>query len=274
MNCKVCNAPSKRIFNAKVLNKYDVMYFQCESCHFIQVEEPYWLSEAYNSAIASLDVGLVYRNNTFSEMTARIIKENFDYHGIFLDYAGGYGLFVRLMRDKGFNFYRQDLHCENIFAKHLDLHDLTEPPKFELVTAFEVFEHLSDPLDEIEKIFNYSDSVLLSTELVPMKNLAAADDWWYFVPETGQHIAFYSKQTLEIIAQKFQLNFFTDGTQLHLFTKNNIRSNPFESSENFAVKLTLKIIRKLNRLKKRLTKQVELESLIQQDFESAKKLLK
>jgi hypothetical protein len=41
------------------------------------------------------------------------IKKN----GTFVDIGGGYGLLTRLMRDRGFDFYWKDPHCENIFAK-------------------------------------------------------------------------------------------------------------------------------------------------------------
>ncbi len=34
----------------------------------------------------------------------------------FLDYAGGYGVFTRLMRDIGFDFYWHDPYTQNLFA--------------------------------------------------------------------------------------------------------------------------------------------------------------
>jgi hypothetical protein len=50
---------------------------------------------------------------------------------------GGYGMFVRLMRDGGFDFHREDPLCDNLFAQGFDRQD---DGTFELVTAFEVFE--------------------------------------------------------------------------------------------------------------------------------------
>ena len=55
-------------------------------------------------------------------------------------------MFVRIMRDKGFNFYRQDIHCQNLFAKHFDISNIKITEKFDLLTAIEVFEHLEDPM--------------------------------------------------------------------------------------------------------------------------------
>ena len=57
MQCKVCGKPTAPLFKKLVLRKYDVQYHQCPSCGFIQTEEPYWLEEAYSSAISDLDLG-------------------------------------------------------------------------------------------------------------------------------------------------------------------------------------------------------------------------
>ncbi|MEJ2105601.1 MAG: hypothetical protein P8X47_13660, partial [Ignavibacteriaceae bacterium] len=62
MNCRVCNSKSKEVFSAKVLNKYNVKYYHCLSCGFLQTEEPYWLDEAYKSAIGIADTGIQKRN--------------------------------------------------------------------------------------------------------------------------------------------------------------------------------------------------------------------
>ena len=61
MNCKICNTPSVEFVTKQVLTKYNVKYYRCSSCQFIQTEEPYWLDEAYNKAITKLDIGLVYQ---------------------------------------------------------------------------------------------------------------------------------------------------------------------------------------------------------------------
>lgn len=43
MTCKICNQKTKEIFQAKILNKYEIKYFHCEHCSFLQTEDPYWL---------------------------------------------------------------------------------------------------------------------------------------------------------------------------------------------------------------------------------------
>ncbi|WP_353720233.1 class I SAM-dependent methyltransferase [Dyadobacter sp. 676] len=189
------------------------------------------MNEAYNSAITSLDIGLVGRNIGISKRLSSLILSHFDREGHFLDYGGGYGMLVRIMRDCGFDFHRFDTYCENIFARHFDLHD-SSVRKFELLTAFELFEHLENPVEELEKMLEFSDSIFFSTELVPARKLTSARDWWYFTPETGQHIALYSERSLDTLARKFGCNFYTDGRTLHLITRRRINPSLFRLSLN------------------------------------------
>jgi hypothetical protein len=263
MKCKICNSESIIQFKATVLRKYEVAYFKCKHCNLIQTENPYWLHEAYEEAITDLDIGYVTRNISIAEIVTTFIRISSDRKGCFIDYGGGYGLLVRLLRDKGYNFYRQDLHCTNIFALNLDVTDLKRPIEFELLTAFEVFEHLENPLDEIEKMFNYSESILFSTALQPHKSITKPEDWWYVAPETGQHISLYHAKSLEYLSKVFNCNLYSDGEGLHLLTKRKFRVNPVKAvSYSFAI---------INRLFSRHFNNKR--SLMNTDFQYAKKLL-
>lgn len=230
--CKICESPTSVLFNSLILKKYDVKYLRCNNCGFVQTEKPYWLNEAYSSAISNLDIGLVSRNITFSIKTDLIIKSFLDTTKDFLDYGGGYGMFVRLMRDKGFNFYRYDTYCDNLFAKNFDDADINKTTKYELVTSFEVFEHLEDSISEIQNMLKYSNSILFSTELLPTYSIKSVEDWWYFLPETGQHIAFYTSKSLKMIADRFDMNIYSFSNSLHLFTPNKISNLKFKLLEN------------------------------------------
>lgn len=117
MNCKICNQTAQYLFNAKILKKYNIAYFHCDNCGFLQTEEPYWLDEAYVEPIDISDTGCLQRNIYISKLLTIIILLFFNKDGKFLDYAGGYGILVRLMRDYGFDFYWYDKYAENIFAK-------------------------------------------------------------------------------------------------------------------------------------------------------------
>lgn len=258
MFCKICGSEAPILFNSKttILHQYQIDYYQCSHCDFIQTETPYWLQEAYNSAITSLDIGLISRNIGISRPLSSLIHSFFSKNGAFLDYGGGYGMLVRIMRDYGFDFYRFDTYCENLFARYFDLED-SPVKKFELLTAFELFEHLEHPLEELQKMLQFSDSVFFSTELIPNHKLDSAKDWWYFTPETGQHIALYSEKSLQTLASKVNCNYYTDGRTLHLITRRTL--NPLL----FRLAIHPKIARVV-------TKAARQKSLLSRDFDFIK----
>lgn len=265
MRSKITGGVTEKLFSAKILNKYEVDYFRCEETGFIQTEEPYWLEEAYSSAITKLDVGLVSRNENLRERTIPILNNYKSANEKFLDYAGGYGLFTRMMRDRGFNYFHVDPYCQNIFAEFFDLADLDKNTKFELVTAFEVFEHLPNPLKGIKEMLAYSDSLLFSTELQP-EGLKGIDEWWYFIPETGQHVSLFTKKALDFIAKQLGYNFYSDGINLHLFTKKTFLSNPFKQKKMPYLIGTMK--RKVDRYLRKINP--DRETLLQKDWQFIK----
>jgi hypothetical protein len=63
MQCNICNSASLPFAKGIVLGKYDIQYYLCGHCGFIQTESPYWLDEAYLSPIATSDIGLIGRND-------------------------------------------------------------------------------------------------------------------------------------------------------------------------------------------------------------------
>lgn len=217
MKCRICGASINKIFDSNILNKYIVNYYFCDFCGFIQTEEPYWLSEAYNEAINIFDTGIMSRNIEFAKKTAIMLFFSFDKNAKYLDYAGGYGLFCRIMRDIGFDFYWYDPYAKNLVARGFEYFE-TQPQEIVALTAFECFEHFLDPMNEIEKMLKLSPSIIFSTYILP-EVLPEPKDWGYYGFQHGQHISFFSLRTLQFIASKFKLNLYSDGQQYHLLTK-------------------------------------------------------
>ena len=215
--CKICGSESRLYDEAVILFKYNIKYYRCSKCGFIQTEEPYWIEESYSDAINRSDIGLLQRNIKFVKVTKLLIKCLFDKKSSFIDYGAGYGIFVRLMRDAGLKFFWQDKYCKNLFAENFEYQN-ANVSKFEALTAFEVFEHLVSPADELSDMLKYSDSIFFSTMLLPASN-PKPKDWWYFATDHGQHVSIYTKKSLEELARKFELNFYTNGKDLHLFSK-------------------------------------------------------
>ena len=209
--CRICGASSKSAFAAKVMAKYDVQYFRCPECDFIQTEEPYWLEEAYATPINVMDTGIMQRNTEQSGLAASIIYTFFDHNGRFVDHGGGYGIMTRMMRDLGLDYYWLDPYAENLMARGFEYE---WGMKIEMMTSFETFEHFSRPMDEIEKLFTISPNLLFSTILLPEP---VPHDWWYFGFEHGQHISFYSEEAMRQIANRFGKHYHSLGS-MHLFT--------------------------------------------------------
>ncbi len=217
MKCKICNSDIGLIFTAKILNRYDIKYFHCEHCGFLQTEEPYWLEEAYSEPINISDTGYMQRNLALSNKLTLLLSLFFDKNEKYLDYAGGYGVFVRLMRDIGFDFYWDDKYTINLFSRGFE-YDLKD--KIEAVTTFESFEHFVNPMEEIEKLLSFSKNIIFSTEILP-NSIPKPEVWWYYGLDHGQHISFYSEKTFEFIAEKYKLNYINLGA-FHVLSKKKI----------------------------------------------------
>jgi len=241
--------PSAFFDRTEVLRKYLVQYFRCDGCGFIQAEEPYWLEEAYSSAIASLDVGIISRNLANCTVTSAVLNMLFPKASKAVDFGAGHGILVRMMRDSGFNFYWSDLHATNDYARGFEAE---EGMTYDLLTAFEVLEHLTDPVAELAKLMRLSENVFVSTCIVP-RDLNGSSEWWYFAPTTGQHISLYTEEALNLLAKRFGRHLLSVGPY-HLFTKKRCGGLLYKMATN------LRVARIINRIYRR-------QSLIASDFQ-------
>ncbi len=256
MICKVCSGESNFLFEKTVLTKYQAKYYQCINCLFMQTEEPFWLEESYQSAITTLDIGLISRNNYYATIIKAIANHSFNLENPFLDFGGGYGIFVRLMRDSGLRFYRMDKYCDNLFAKGFDITD-TNYKEFEAVTAFEVFEHLPFPLEGINEMLSFSKTIIFSTELIP--KMDDVSEWSYLVPEVGQHVSLYHIKTLEALSAKLHLNLYSNGHNLHILTDKKMNNFIFRLFSMYKVSKIYNLLLSESR------------SLLESDYQSLKR---
>lgn len=223
MKCKICGAQTQEIFKALVLSGYQISYYHCSVCDFVQTEEPYWLAEAYQVPISNTDTGILARNMTLARIVAVLIYFLYDKNSSYVDYAGGYGIFTRLMRDIGFDYYWCDLYAHNICASGFEYSP--EQKDVGLVSAFECFEHFANPCAEIEKILSIAPHIIFTTNFLP-DPIPAPHAWWYYACEQGQHIAFYRAKTFDYIAQHYGLSFYSHWG-IHLLTRKKINQRYF-----------------------------------------------
>lgn len=207
-----------------MLGKHSATFYHCDFCGFLCAEHPYWLDESYKEPINSCDTGYLKRNIDNANKVTILIHLLFNKHEKFLDYGGGYGVFVRLMRDIGLDFYWNDFYAENIFAKGFE--GSVKGERYEAVTLFECFEHFVDPLAEIYKILEISKSIIFTTNILPVP-IRNPHDWWYYGIEHGQHVSFYERRTLKYIAEKNNLKYSSAGN-FHVFSEYRINDLIFK----------------------------------------------
>lgn len=109
-----------------------------------------------------------------------------------LDYGGGSGLLSEVLRNQGWNsqsydpFVNTDMSVNNL-------------GQFDLVTAFEVFEHVPDIdtlLQELSQLCKNDGLILFSTFLSDgYINRDSKLTWWYASPRNG-HISLFSAKSL------------------------------------------------------------------------------
>jgi hypothetical protein len=213
--CRCCSEVLKnQLFFAKLL-KENVAYFECNNCGYVQTEEPYWLKDAYLSAINNSDTGIMMRNLSNISLVLGTLAMMSSRSALIVDYAGGHGFLVRLLRDIGINALWSDPYCKNLVARGFEYNNENE---VKLLTAFETFEHFLNPCDEMTKMLKISSNILFTTNIIP-DPAPGTSEWWYYGLEHGQHIGFYRLKTLKYIANKYDLYLMSDGEGRHLFSK-------------------------------------------------------
>lgn len=193
--CRLCGGPTAACFVLAVMAKYRVEYLRCERCGSLQTEKPYWLGEAYAHNLSHLDTGAAQRN-TNNLAACYAVAKLFGLRKV-LDMGGGDGLLCRLLRDYGINCFVKDKYAAPSYAQGFSEPDFDQP---DLVIASELLEHLADPGAELDEIFGPRPPVLLVTTAIYS---GQGTEWWYLAPEAGQHVFFYSRSALELIATRY-----------------------------------------------------------------------
>ena len=224
--CRVCKNEAELIFTKQILGKHEAAYFKCAACGHVQTEEPYWLEEAYRNRDYRLDVGMADRCVWSAQtMVALARRVGIGPEEPCLDWGAGTGLFVRLCRDYGMNFFYFDPYPQNVFARGFEA-DTAGGPEWICISAFEVAEHLADPLKDFGKLFRLSPRYILFSTLLYG---GQSGDWWYFT-DNGQHIAFYTRRSLELIGEQYGYRLASNGRDLHLFSKERVRDRILDTS--------------------------------------------
>jgi hypothetical protein len=219
--CRLCHGLVEKQFELTVLGRIETGYWRCRDCGSLQTDEPHWLADAYSESLTVSDVGAVRRCLTCRAVIWLVLRFLHMRRARLLDYGGGSGLLCRLLRDIGTDAWTFDPYGSGEYARLFRVDTAgVAPGSFEVVTAFEVFEHLPHPDDDLAKLFHLSPEVLIaSTE--PYKT-GYDESWWYLTPGTGQHVFLYSQAALQLIANRFGYSLQSVGGW-HIFTRRPIK---------------------------------------------------
>jgi hypothetical protein len=233
-SCRFCNSESEFLCNSEILN-YSATYTCCANCKSVQVDSPHWINEVHKKAISSFDVGLVSRGVSASKLisTFFFLQREMSITGI--DWGGGTGLLTRLLRDLGLNFKSHDKYATNSMAEGFTAAvDLTKED-YDAVLAIECVEHLENPFSDLVDAVSGASYFLFTTEILPNPLPdPSKKEWWYYMPESGQHITFASEKGLEILSKRLNFNYNMTFGSIHVFSNKKVKrftkyvlQNPF-----------------------------------------------
>jgi hypothetical protein len=219
--CRLCLGRLESQFDLTVLGRHQVGYWRCCTCGSLQTDEPHWLAEAYSTSLTVSDVGAVRRCLTCRAAIWLILQFLRMRQARLLDFGGGSGLLCRLLRDIGIDAWTFDSYGSSEYARlfYVDAGTVA-PDSFDVVTAFEVLEHLPRPDEDLASLFRLSPEVLIATTEIFDTNYDRS--WWYLTPHTGQHVFFYSQQALHSIANRFGYSLLSV-RGWHIFTRRPLK---------------------------------------------------
>lgn len=197
IDCRLCGGPAEKAFSLTYLKHIPVGLYRCGGCGSLETSPPDWLDEAYADARPVRDVWMAGRTEGMRALTLLVIRALGMKGPRLLDWGGGNGLLVRMLRDAGIDAYRSDKYVPNYYAVGFDVED---GAKADIMTAFEVFEHSDDPRVLMTEMTAHApDAILLSTDLYQGQGA----DWSYIHKDSGKHVFFYSEKGMAILAAQF-----------------------------------------------------------------------
>jgi SAM-dependent methyltransferase len=197
------------------LSGIPIYYSLCTDCGFCFTPEIYqwtvqeFATKIYNSDYIKVDPDYVEsRPRSNAEFLIGLLADK-ALNIRHLDYGGGDGLLSRLLSEAGWSSASYDPFVNTDLS-------LDKLGKFDLITAFEVFEHVPNVRQLLKDLSSLlvDDGVVLFSTLLSDGNIEAQKriTWWYASPRNG-HISLFSQKSLQTICtqQNFQLGSFSSG---------------------------------------------------------------
>lgn len=195
-----------------------IYYYLCEQCGFCfapeickwSIEE--FSERIYNDGYIEVDPN---HDKIRPEGNAAKLIQTFDSQKAdikHLDYGGGNGRLSYLLARSGWDSVSYD----PFINREVKLEKLDQ---FNLVTAYEVFEHVPDPdrlMGDLNTLVSDEGIILFSTLLSDgniMDNQRLS--WWYASPRNG-HISLYSRKSLALLANRYEFRLGSFSPSFHI----------------------------------------------------------
>jgi SAM-dependent methyltransferase len=199
------------------------IYFRCCDNCFFSFAPAFWnwsdadfVDKIYNDEYVEVDPDYVEaRPQANAEFLKKILGDQAELFR-HLDYGGGNGRLSQVLKGSGWNSESYDPFPN-------DLGSIDTIGKFNLITAFEVFEHVPNVamlMENLTRLMSDGCVVLFST-LISDGNIKPNErlSWWYASPRNG-HISLFSKKSLFLLGLKHNLNLGSFSNGLHCFYRN------------------------------------------------------
>lgn len=199
-----------------VLAAHQAQLRSCRECSFLFVDDPTWLEGSFDSRLHRMDVGSVDRSMLVARYVRGLVWLMRERELDVLDIGGGDGFLVRQLRDSGINARYSDPFAEPV----VDVGEpVTETDCFDLGLMSEVALHFTDPVEAFGRALEQCESVLFTAVVPPVP---VPSGWWYLMPDTGQHVAFYTPTAISRLAAAVGGHATSDGAFFHMISRRPI----------------------------------------------------
>lgn len=227
--CKICGSPAPLFgvvdFHQSCadsrgvqfrLSGLPIYYRRCGNCSFLFTDAfDDWSIEQFKTHIYNDDYKLVdpdYSDSRPRENAGAVARlwGPLRRETRVLDFGGGNDTLCAALREAGFA-------TAVTYDPMVPQYAMRPAGKFDLVTSFETFEHLPDPLAGIRSIVELAADpglIFFSTVLQPADFDRQRLSWWYVGPRNG-HVSLFSRQALTLAWEPHGYKVATLGDNFH-----------------------------------------------------------
>ena len=221
-----------------------IEYYLCDDCGFCFAPEiAGWTledfeREIYNDRYVDVDPDYLDARPRANAANILALLDSQSLQIRHLDYGGGSGLLSEVLFSTGWDSTSYDPFVNRGIAQ-------SEIGKFDLITEFEVFEHVPDVnrlASDLASLLRPDGIVLFST-LLSDGNISRGQrlTWWYASPRNG-HISLFSRTSLATLARNHGFKFGSPSAGFHAFWRSiprweeqvTMKMNLVESSARLA----------------------------------------